>query len=251
MSRFFAPKKNIDQEKSLIFIDGKEAHHIINVMRLGELDDVIIFDGEGNEYIGSIFSIDTKNHRVIVKILSSHKGPLETPNEIHLLQAIPKKDKMEYIIEKATELGVKKIIPVITDRTIVRPDKMSSLSKNTRWNLISETSAKQCGRADIPEIAPIQKYDDALKKWEEYSLILCASLTKKNVYIKDALKKNTGNIQKILLMIGPEGDFSPEEISQIEDHPNCVLISLGKLVLKSDTAGLFALSVISYELAMK
>ena len=162
-----------------------------------------------------------------------------------LIQAIPKKDKMDYIVEKATELGVERIIPVVTARTIPDWSEPKKSAESERWRKISLETAKQCGRVDIPEIGSIVGMEEAIKYiGPVYDLKLIAALSDKAVRLKDALK--SCHAGKVAVAIGPEGDFTPEEVALSEKN-GFKVVDLGPRVLKSDTAGLAALAAINYE----
>ena len=244
MSRFYIPGKNIDTRKKEIVASGDEAHHITDVMRLKESERVRVFDGEGNEYLGLIERIDKYSKEVYIIIEETLEVSSEKNLEIILAQAITKKNKMDYIIEKATELGVNKVIPLITDRTIVRPDEKGARKKHDRWVKIAVEAAKQCGRSVIPEVENIKKYKDVIGGMDDYSLAIMAHLEDETIPIKEVIKGFKKG--KIIIFIGPEGDFTSDEILQAKAN-GCKFVSLGDRVLKSDTAGLYALSVISYE----
>lgn len=240
MPRFFAPKENI--KGNLIYIDGQEARHILNVMRLRENDKVIVFDGTGKEYTG--FIKQTKPKSLTVEIISTRAPKVDTLPEITLAQAILKKEKMDYVIEKATELGVHGIIPLVSERTIVRFENDKAIDKLTRWKKIAIEAAKQCGRCDVPEIKDVQKFYNAIDNINNFDLALMGCLSEDTIAFKEAVSDfKTG---KIIVFIGPEGDFTPDEILMAKDT-SCKFISLGKRILKSDTAGLFVLSVLNYE----
>jgi 16S rRNA (uracil1498-N3)-methyltransferase len=242
VSRFYVPKNNI---KGLcVTIDGNEAHHIIDVMRLCDGDGVVVFDGEGTEYSGTIQTSDSKRKIVTILISGQSKAPAKDLARVTLAQAIPKKAKMDSIVEKATELGVFRIIPMVTDRTIVKPSEIASRKMVERWKKISIGASKQCGRVSIPEVTAIKRFIDVISSFEDYDTVLFACFSEKTVNIKKAIAgRLSGNI---LALIGPEGDFSPKEIT-LAARDNCRYISLGQRVLKSDTAGLFLLSVLDYE----
>lgn len=240
MPRFFAPKENV--KGNLIYIDGQEARHILNVMRLRENDKVIVFDGTGKEYTG--FIKQTKPKSLTVEIISTRAPKVDTLPEITLAQAILKKEKMDYVIEKATELGVHGIIPLVSERTIVRFESDKAIDKLTRWKKIAIEAAKQCGRCDVPEIKDVQKFYNAIDNINNFDLALMGCLSEDTIAFKEAVSDfKTG---KIIVFIGPEGDFTPDEILMAKDT-SCKFISLGKRILKSDTAGLFVLSVLNYE----
>ncbi|MFH1394827.1 MAG: 16S rRNA (uracil(1498)-N(3))-methyltransferase [Candidatus Omnitrophota bacterium] len=245
MSRFYVPKENVRGRE--IVIEGREAHHVADVMRLQPDDKIVVFDGTGNEYTGFIKKVNKKTKRIIIEIVSTKHPLAEKSPEIVLAQALPKKDKMDYIVEKSVELGVSRIVPLITKRTIVRPGEAGGRKKVERWGKIAVEASKQCGRLNVPRIDDIALYSNMVQELEEYDLVVFACLMQRTVSIKKVLSDfKTG---KILVFVGPEGDFTPEEVF-LADRGNTRFVSLGRRVLKSDTAGLFILSVLSYEFSM-
>lgn len=244
MNRFFVPPENINRRRSKILVNKGEAHHIIDVMRMGETDKVVVFDGTGNEYTGFIEKINRRAKTVIVEIVKTEKPPPEKLPEIYLAQAVPKKNKMDYIVEKATELGVHHIIPFISQRTIVRPDRSGRGQKVLRWRRIAKETAKQCGRKDIPSVSEITGYEDISDTLHRYDVALLACMSDDAIPINKSLAGFRSG--RIMVLIGPEGDFTPEEIDRSR-RDNCKAVSLGQRVLKSDTAGLFVLSILGYE----
>jgi len=243
MSRFFAPKEGIKGDE--IFIGGQEARHIYSVMRLSVNDKVVVFDGTGNEYVGFIKTSDSK--AVVVKIIETRIPHIKNFPDVTLVQAIPKKEKMAHIVEKATELGVKEIWPIISERTVVMLDSSRAGLKVQRWQRIATAASKQCGRLDIPDVRPVTEFAEILDKISDFDLALFACLSDDSMKLKDALAGYERGT--IVVFIGPEGDFSPVEIEEAWRHSNCKTISLGKNVLKSDTAGLYVLSCLNYELS--
>jgi 16S rRNA (uracil1498-N3)-methyltransferase len=242
MSRFFVNKENVKNNK--IFIDGQEAKHLTTVMRLTEGDKVVVFDGTGKEYIGFIQSVNKKN--VVVGIIETKISKKEALHNITLVQAIPKKEKMDYIVEKATELGVKKIIPVITDRTIVIFDEPKKIKRKERWERLALAAAKQCNRTDVPEIDDVTDYYQLMETISEYDVCIFAWLSDDTKPLKEVIKDiGKGNI---IVFIGPEGDFTESEVDMIKENAKINFVSLGERVLKSDTAGLYVLSCLNYEL---
>lgn len=241
MSRFYVPKESV--KGNIINIGGKEAHHILDVMRLKVPDKVVTFDGTGKEYTGFIKEIRTRS--VIVEIVETKTPRGREFSGITLIQAIPKKDKMDYIVEKSTELGISKIMPLVTGRTIPNWDAPKKAASVERWRKIAMEASKQCGRADIPEVDDIKNFRDIAAEADSYDLALIAALDDKAIKLKDALKGFTGG--KVLIAIGPEGDFTADEIEEAK-RSGFKLVSLGSRVLKSDTAGLFVLAILNYEL---
>jgi len=265
MSRFYVPKESI--KESLITISGREAHHIIDVMRLKAPDKVVTFDGTGKEYIGFIKEVTARS--AVIEIVETRALSGEKSLNLTLIQAIPKKDKMDYIVEKSTELGVSKIIPLFTERTIPNWDEPKKAASVERWRRIAMEASKQCGRADIPGIDRIKSFSDITADMVRYDLALIAALDTSTgsvstlsisgdlnqesrrvddgaIGLKDALEGFGGGA--VVIAIGPEGDFTPDEIKEAKDG-GFKLINLGSRVLKSDTAGLFVLAILNYELS--
>ena len=152
---------------------------------------------------------------------------------------------MDYIVEKATELGVSSIIPLITSRTIPVWDDDKRKLAVERWRKIATEASKQCGRVDIPSIDQIKEFSDFTAKITDYDLALIAALDDSAVKLKESLSGFGGG--RVAIAIGPEGDFTPAEIAQAKAC-GCKLVNLGSRVLKSDTAGLFVLAILNYEL---
>lgn len=240
MSRFFIPKEAV--RGNSVLITGKEAHHILDVMRLKAQDKIVAFDGTGREYIG--FIKDVKRKSLSVEVVKTSTPSHAVLPEVALFQAIPKKDKMDYIVEKATELGVYSIRPIVTKRTIVRWDDRKKAISVARWQRIAKEAAKQCGRPDVPQVSAVRNFSDCLKDSSDYDLALLAALADRTIRLKDALSAFSGG--KICVAIGPEGDFTPDEIERAEEV-NFKLVNLGPRVLKADTAGLVVLAVLNYE----
>lgn len=241
MSRFYISKESI--EGNTITIAGKEAHHILNVMRLKKLDEVVTFDGTGKEYIG--FIKDIKHKSVTIEILQDRTVLSKDTTKIALVQAILKKEKMDYIVEKSTELGVSSIIPIVTSRAIPNWDESKKRAHVERWRKIAKEASKQCGRVDVPAVFEIMDFKDAVKRQEDYDLRLIATLSEEAGGIKDIL--NSFKREKISIAIGPEGDFTTDEIEEAKKS-GFKLVSLGPRVLRSDTACLAVLAILNYEL---
>jgi 16S rRNA (uracil1498-N3)-methyltransferase len=240
MSRFYVSKESVKGNQ--ILISGKEAHHILDVMRLKVSDQIVVFDGTGKEYIGKVKEASRKS--LSLEIIKERDAVNQERYGVTLIQAIPKKDKMDYIVEKATELGVGRVIPITTARTIPDWNESKKAGIVERWQKIAQEAAKQCGRAILPEIGQISTLEEAVRNIDGYNPKLIAALSDKAVKLKDALKNcPPGNI---IAAIGPEGDFTPEEID-FANGAGFKTISLGPRVLKSDTAALALLAMINYE----
>jgi len=239
VSRFYVPPESIRKDRAII--EGEEAHHIADVMRLGKGDAVTFFDGTGKEYAGEITSCGKGKVEVKIKnvIAAKEEGP-----KITLIQAIPKKDLMDDIVKKTTELGVARIIPVITKRTVVRFNDKKRLLRRERWEKIAKEAAKQCGRMILPAISHICKFEEVFEELGAVDLGLIPCLAESAIPIKEAIKRFDGG--PIAVMIGPEGDFTNDEIRMAE-RSGFKPISLGKRVLRCDTASLAVLSILNYE----
>lgn len=240
MRRFFVNPEQINERE--IIITGSDAHHLARVVRLKEGDKVLAFDGTGIEYTVSIekMELDRILGRIIA-VSSSSKDPIF---KITLVQGVPKGDKMDLIIQKTTELGVFKIVPVLTERTVVKLEDSKKVKRLERWQKIAQEASKQCQRATVPEVAPIQslkQYLDGLDA-QEKGLILWEEEHSKG--IKEFLKQQQGD--SLVVFVGPEGGFSAEEVIMMRDK-GMVSVTLGRRILRTETAGLVALAVIQYE----
>jgi 16S rRNA (uracil1498-N3)-methyltransferase len=234
MHRFYLP----DLQHAAL--GAEEAHHALNVLRLKIGDTVNVFDGRGHEAQAAISQIS--NQSLQLKLLTQSNSA-SLPCRITLAQAIPKKS-MDLIVQKATELGVAIVVPLVSDRTLVKLDEDSK--KVERWREIALESCKQCGNNWLPEIQPPRKAHDFLAVLPQYDLKLIGSLQ------PDAkpLKKILGFAPKpssVLILIGPEGDFTPAEIS-VAKSAGCLPLSLGPLVLRAETAAIYTLSILHHEL---
>ena len=241
MGRFYVSPDSIKGGK--IHVGQKESHHIIDVMRLAGGDSVTVFDGSGKEYQGKIDSI--KNKSVVINIKNVRTVEKKQSTSITLAQSIPKKDKMDLIVQKATELGVDEIIPVESSRTIVRTGRRKKGHKIDRWRKIIVEASKQCGRNELPRIKDVIYFDKLLNSAVNYNLVIMPCLSDRCVNLKFALSK-TNKPDKVLAIIGPEGGFTEDEIDRASKK-GVVLVSLGQSVLKSETAAITILSILNYE----
>lgn len=226
-------------------ITGGDVNHIKNVLRMHPGEEIMILDGSGMEYRCEIEFITDE---VLARVLEAKKTEAELSVRLLLFQGLPKKDKMELIIQKAVELGVSEIIPVLTKRTVVKlEDKKKEQKKLERWQAIAEAAAKQSGRGIIPKVCEAVKFTEAVKQAEalDEALIpyeLAEGMEEARERIHGLRDKKT-----IGIFIGPEGGFEEEEIALATKtgiHP----ITLGKRILRTETAGLCILSVIMFEL---
>lgn len=238
MHRFYCPLENITNDEILIS-DPEEIHHLRDVLRLKVQDEIAVFDGKGNEYLGRIKEV-VKNQVRIWQLSQTKKIP-DSKIKITLACALPKKAKFDYIVEKVTELGVDRIIPLITERTIVRLDAKRSETKINHWKKIALNASKQANRNTIPEINPPANFSELIEYAKGYDLCLffcvCAKRNKIDSMLKDF--KNG----KILICIGPEGDFSEKEI-ELARQTKFKFATLGDTILKVDTAAISSIAII-------
>ena len=230
------------QEKILagkIKITGENFKHI-KALRLNPKDKIIICDGNQKDYFCEIKNIDHES--AILLINNIQNSQTEPPKKIILFQAIPKSDKFEFIIQKSIELGVNKIIPVITDFCDIK--KNPSENKFLRWKKIAKSAAEQSGRGIIPEISNTINFSQAVLTAKNFDLNIIAH-EKANIPIKKILSQDLNQKNSIGIFIGPEGGFSDQEIILAEKN-NLQPISLGKRILRTETASLFILSIITF-----
>lgn len=220
-------------------LTGGEAHHCIHVMRSKPGDTVSVFDGRGHEAQCRIADISKDVVRLTV-LQQSATAPLRC--RVTLAQAIPKKN-MDLIVQKATELGVASIVPLLSERTIVQLDE--NAPKVERWREIALDACKQSGNNWLPEVQPPQKAREFLNTLEFFDLKLIASLQPDSKPLKSRLENTQP--QSVLVLIGPEGDFTPAELG-LAKGAGCVPLSLGPLVLRADTAAIYTLSILHHEL---
>lgn len=243
MPRFFVKSSNVFTDS--INIIGEDVNHIRKVLRLGYGDNIIVTDGEGTDYLVEIMKMEES--LVQTRIVESMKNTTEPPVEVTLFQGLPKSDKMDFIIQKGVELGLKRIVPVITERTVVKlASKKDEEKKCERWNRISMEAAKQCNRGVIPEVELPMKFQDAVNAVNDYSLSLIPYEKETGSGLKDILS-NRITTKKISIFIGPEGGFTEEEIGKAVlsgVHP----VTLGPRILRTETAGIAVLSILMYEL---
>ncbi len=241
MSRFFVPEGSVTGGR--ITVTGEELHHAKDVMRLREGDLITVFDGTGREYTGVVDRVGKDELSAAVSRVS------EAGKErcrLTLVQAIPKLSRMDLIIEKATELGVARIIPIVTSRTVVKISGEGN--KTERWKKIAVVAAKQCGRSTFPEIAPVTGLEDSLKEVKGCEISLMPCLHEGNKRLRDAICGRKA--ESAAVFIGPEGDFTREEV-EAAIRSGVIPVILGNEVLRSETAAVAVLSVLSYELRWK
>ena len=240
MPRFYVPQPQI--EKGMLKIEGREAKHIRRVLRLKTGDEIVVFDGLSKEYEGTI--VEEGPSSVVINIQNIFSSTGESPLEITLAQSLLKGEKMDYLIQKATELGIKEIIPFLSSRSIPLLEKSRGSKRHHRWEKIAIEASKQCRRGMVPKIEPLQTYSEMLQVAFSDSLHLIL-WEKEGVRLKEVLKDSKGKT-KIFFIVGPEGGLSIEEVEQAKGM-GFLPVTLGKRILRSETASLCLLSILQYE----
>lgn len=243
MMRVFV--ESVNWKTSAVSLAAEEAHHLLHVLRARDGETVTMFDGHGREATARL-AVGTRDSACL-HVLEELVCP-PPPVRIVLIQSIPKGPKMDLIIEKATELGASAILPAITDRTIVRLNAEQRVERVERWKRIALSAVKQCGTPHIPEIAPVRDLPEILKAPGKQDLFLVATLEVKTMPMAAAIARvGNQNIREAAVLIGPEGDLTPEEVA-LAESAGAIPVSLGRTVLRSETAAIYALSVLRHEL---
>lgn len=231
-----------------IRLTPEESHHLITVNRCGRGDPVTAFDGRGHEWITEC--VDASKSGAVLRVKESRPAKPRS-FEVTLGQALPKGSTMDDIVRQATEIGAARIVPILSERTQVHLADDRQDKKLEKWRTASIEAAKQCGNPWLPEISPIQNLTAFIPSATSYDLKLIASLHAGATTLKMALvgyaAKHGHAPRKVLWLVGPEGDFSPGEMTAAITA-GFQPVTLGPLVLRSDTAAVYALSILSYEL---
>jgi 16S rRNA (uracil1498-N3)-methyltransferase len=240
MSRFYVPQPRI--EKGMLKIEGDEVKHIRKVLRLKAGDEIIVFDGLGKEFEGAI--VEEGLSSVVIKIQNIFSSKRDSPLEVTLAQSLLKGEKMDYLIQKATELGVKEIIPFFSSRSVPLLEKSKKLKRHHRWEKIAIEASKQCGRGVVPKIESLQDYSDMLQTASPDTLRLIL-WEKEGIKLKEILERLKEK-KKIFFIIGPEGGFSQLEVDEAK-KTGFIPVTLGRRILRAETASLCFLSILQYE----
>jgi 16S rRNA (uracil1498-N3)-methyltransferase len=228
---------------------GSEAHHARNVLRMQAGDKLVLFNGAGRELTAEITNVDDDEIR-LRKLHESETAPLRC--RIVLGQAIPKGKNMDLIVQKAVEIGAAEIAPIISDRTVVQLDAETAAQKQGKWQQIAIEAAKQCGQNWLPYVQRPKKLPEFFSSLEQsFDLRLIGSLQSDARQLKTILQtyssEHRDRPRSVLMLVGPEGDFTPAELALARRY-GCQPITLGPIILRVETAAIYCLSVLSYEL---
>ena len=250
MHRFYISPENWNPDS--LSLSEAEAHHARDVLRLKAGDKVVVFNGHGREITAEI--IDTTRDAIhLRKLHESSTPPLRC--RITLGQAIPKGKNMDLIVQKAVEIGASEIAPILSDRTIVHVDLESAAQKQSKWQQVAIEAAKQCGQNWLPEVRAPRTMKEFFSERNagpaRTDLQLIGSLQSDARHLKEILAEyaeaNASPARTVLMLVGPEGDFTPAELALARSH-GCRPITLGPIVLRVETAAIYCLSILSYEL---
>lgn len=231
-----------EKPDSLIEITGQDALHISKTLRMRVGESLTVTDSRGIDYVSVIDSVNKSS--VFLRVKEVKKSDAESDVEISLFQALIKNDKMDTVIQKAVELGVSHVYPVSAERSIVKLDKESEKKKLERWNKIALEASKQCGRGIVPEVHPVITVNECAKMLSELdSGFYCYELSSGRT-VKDVISGKT--VGSLGFYIGPEGGISPVEADTF-DSLGIPSVTLGKLILRTETAGMAVLAMVLYE----
>lgn len=219
-------------------LEGRETHHLVHVLRIKRGQTVLVFTNQKKEFLARVETV-FKDYVELQVIEVTEK--YEKPWKSILVQAVPKSQKMDWIIEKATELGVDEVYPVITRYVVKREARIE------RWQKIAQAASKQSHRIDIPLIHPLQEWTEFLKKSKNFDLSLIASLNPSPRQRIDQALQAFPKPKSVILAIGPEGDFALDEVEEAKKS-GWTLIDLGPLILRTETAAIVGLAILNHEL---
>jgi 16S rRNA (uracil1498-N3)-methyltransferase len=247
MHRFYIAPENWNPEA--LVLHGTEAHHAHTVLRLQPGGRAVVFNGRGNEITAEIASVSRREIR-LRKVSEARLPPL--PCRITLAQAIPKGRNMELIVQKAVEIGASEIVPLLSERTTIdlRDGKIAQ-QKQEKWQQVAIEAAKQCGQNWLPQVQLPRRATQFFQDTPGVDLALIGSLQQDAVHLKKVLAgykaEHDAPPDTVLMCVGPEGDFTPAELALARTH-GCRPITLGPIILRVETAAIYSLSVLSYEL---
>ena len=246
MHRFYLAPEEWNPD-ALILPDA-EAHHARDVLRMKRGDRAVVFNGRGREITAEIVDLTRREIR-LRKLHQNETPPLRA--RITLGQAIPKGKNMDLIVQKAVEIGAAEIAPLISERTIVDLGAKEAEQKRTKWQQVAIEAAKQCGQNWLPQIQPPRKLKEFFSRSGNFDVRLIGSLQPDAQHLKtifaDYVEQHRDRPKNVLMLVGPEGDFTPAELALAKSN-GCLPITLGPIILRVETAALYCLSVLSYEL---
>ena len=241
MQQFFAEPSWITESE--ILIRGADLNHMKNVLRMKVGEDVRINDGQGTTYLCCLNRYE--KDQAVLDVFRKLDTETELPSEIILFQGLPKSDKMDLIVQKCVELGVDRIVPVSTKRAVVKLDAKKEQTRLKRWNTISESAAKESGRGVIPEVSGVMSFGKALEEAKKLDVLLIPYERAEHMAETRRVMGEIRPGQSVGIFIGPEGGFEESEVEEAV-AAGAKAITLGKRILRTETAGLAVMSMLSY-----
>lgn len=244
MYRFFVEPSQVGEKE--IIITGSDVNHIKNVLRMKPKETILISSKENLEY--TCYIEELNEDEIKAHIMYVQEAGYELASKLYLFQGLPKSDKMEWIIQKAVELGVHEVIPVASKRAVVKLDQKKEEKKRTRWQAIAESAAKQSKRMYVPEVTKVMSFSQAVEYAKSMDVVLIPyELAKGMAETKEVIKKIEKG-QSVGIFIGPEGGFEEAEVELAVQEAHARPITLGKRILRTETAGLTVLSILMFTL---
>ena len=243
MHHFFVTPEQV--KENMIFIEGSDVNHIKNVLRMKAGEELEVSDGEQRKFLCEIDNMSSEEVCLLIK--EELKVETELPSKLYLFQGLPKSDKMELIVQKAVELGVYEIVPVATKRAVVKLDDKKAAKKVERWQAIAEGGAKQSGRNVIPEVKNVMSFKEAVAYAKELDVVLVPYELAEGMNETKEIISNIKPGQSVGIFIGPEGGFETSEVEHAMEN-GAKAITLGRRILRTETAGLTTLSILMYHL---
>lgn len=243
MRHFFVTPGQVKDK--IIQIEGSDVNHMKNVLRMKKGEQLMVSDGDNHKYLCRLEGF--REDRAFAEIVEAQRTDTELPSKIYLFQGLPKNDKMELIIQKAVELGVHEVIPTVTRRSVVKLDAKKAAKKAERWQEIARSAAKQSGRGGIPSVTEVMDYKKALQYAGDLDILLIPYELAEGMEMTKRQIESIGPGQSVGIFIGPEGGFEKEEV-ELAKTAGAREITLGKRILRTETAGLAILSILMYHL---
>lgn len=238
MYRFFC-----DTDGEIVRVTGEDAHHISNVLRMEKGEQIIACCGDGLDYIAEITNI--AKDCVTANVIKTEPSKGESNIKITLFQGLPKGEKFDTVIQKSVELGVFEIVPIMLKRCVVKIDSKKKSAKTERWNKITLSAAKQCGRGIVPQVKEPLDIKEAALLMKNFDLVIVAYEEEKETTLKDVLT-SCGEVKNIAVVIGPEGGIEKEELNYLVETANGKSVTLGERILRTETAPISLISMIMY-----
>ena len=225
--------------------DPAQVHHLLHVLRVRSGEPLECFDGTGRRYTGRVLR---RGRQGVVLAIEAQDAEPPPPVRLILAQALIKPERFAWVVQKATELGVERVVPLVTARTTIRPVAGRLERQAERWRRISREAARQCGRRDVPRLEPPQPFGQAVPELAQRARVIMPTLAVPAAPLQEELERFRG-AEAVAALIGPEGDFTPEEAALAQRH-GALAVSLGRLTLRSETAAIATLAILRYATGM-